>query len=456
MTETPKLILPMVALGQANGEITHNDALTLIDAMLHLAVEEPPTNTPPGSPVDGQVWITGAAPTGVWDGEANKVAVYYAGWRFIPLFAGLQVWDKSLNIMQVWNGSAWQTDSFGAPLAIADGGTGATTASGARTNLGVAIGTNVQAYSAQLDALAAFATNAIVVRTGSNTFAGRTLVAGSAKLVVTNGDGGAGNPSIEFGSVASTDLSDTAQIRRTTDADLPIADGGTGQSTAAAAFDALAPTTTDGDLIIRSGGANVRLAKGSSGHILQPNDSTGLPEWSLRQPAYFVRDSWIGGTGDRGMSSAALTLTSGTLHLSLLLPLYKGQTITNLLFITGTTAAGTPTHSWMTLHDSSRVKVAETADMLTAAIAASTLHTYSLTSPYVVPTTGLYYVGICVIATTPCNVALNGGTSAGKTVSGIAPILGGTSDSGLTGGVPALNPASAIAPTPQQLLFGLS
>ena len=45
-------------------------------------------------------------------------------------------------------------------LAVGDGGTGATTASGARTALGLAIGTNVQAYDADLDTLSGMQTGA--------------------------------------------------------------------------------------------------------------------------------------------------------------------------------------------------------------------------------------------------------------------------------------------------------
>jgi hypothetical protein len=58
---------------------------------------------------------------------------------------------------------------------------------------------------------------------------------------------------------------------------LPIANGGTGQATATAGFDALAPTTTRGDLIYRGASNNVRLGIGSANNILATNGTD--PSW---------------------------------------------------------------------------------------------------------------------------------------------------------------------------------
>lgn len=49
---------------------------------------------------------------------------------------------------------------------------------------------------------------------------------------------------------------------------LAIAKGGSGQTTATAAFDALAPTTTTGDVIYFNGTDNIRLAVGATGTVL--------------------------------------------------------------------------------------------------------------------------------------------------------------------------------------------
>lgn len=65
---------------------------------------------------------------------------------------------------------------------------------------------------------------------------------------------------------------------------LAIGAGGTGQTTKAAAFDALSPMTTGGDLIYGgASGTGTRLANGTAGQILQSNGTTLAPTW-VAQP----------------------------------------------------------------------------------------------------------------------------------------------------------------------------
>lgn len=60
---------------------------------------------------------------------------------------------------------------------------------------------------------------------------------------------------------------------------LPVLNGGTGQTTAGAAFNALSPVTTAGDLIIGNGtNSSTRLAIGTNGYVLTSNGSTAA--WS--------------------------------------------------------------------------------------------------------------------------------------------------------------------------------
>jgi len=80
---TPRFALPYLAVAQAQKEVTHNEALTLVDALIHAAVEAGPQNDPPTDPAPGQCWLVGAAASGDWAGQAAAIALWtVAGWRF--------------------------------------------------------------------------------------------------------------------------------------------------------------------------------------------------------------------------------------------------------------------------------------------------------------------------------------------------------------------------------------
>jgi hypothetical protein len=132
-------------------------------------------------------------------------------------------------------------------------------------------------------------------------------------------------------------------------------------------------------------------------------------------------------------------LTSGTLRLTAVwLP--KGTVVTNLTYLCGT-AATTLTNRWFALFDASRVLLRTTADN-TATWSAGSALTLALSSTYTVPADGLYYVGICEVATTP--TALRGIASSTGAGIAIAPILNGDSTAALTNAASTPSTAAAI------------
>ena len=106
------------------------------------------------------------------------------------------------------------------------------------------------------------------------------------------------------GTLSGVDL--TTQVTGT----LPIANGGTGQTSQTAAFDALAPTTTKGDLIVNDGSDNIRLAVGTNNYVLTA-DSTQASgvKWAAVAAGTTVSDDT---TTNASYYPTFATATSGT------------------------------------------------------------------------------------------------------------------------------------------------
>jgi hypothetical protein len=88
-------------------------------------------------------------------------------------------------------------------LAIEDGGTGSSTASGARTNLGLIIGTDVQAYDAALASIAGItvASGEFIYAIASDTYAAATITA-AGRAILDDADASAQRTTLGLGSLA--------------------------------------------------------------------------------------------------------------------------------------------------------------------------------------------------------------------------------------------------------------
>jgi hypothetical protein len=124
-------------------------------------------------------------------------------------------------------------------------------------------------------------------------------------------------------------------------------------------------------------------------------------------------------------------------------PIYlqAGDTVTNLTFISGATAAGTPTNYWFALYSNAATPalLGQTADQTTTAWAADTTKTLALAAPVKILVSGIYYAAVMVKATTVPSLV---GTLAAK------PVITGESNLAQSSGSALVATAPATIATP--------
>lgn len=105
---TVRLALPLLAAGQAQKEVTHNEALVRLDGLLHGALESRTLNTPPSAPQQGQMWLVQSNPSAAWAGQAGKLALWTeGGWRFSLPTAGTLLWSRPDQFFGWFDGTVW-------------------------------------------------------------------------------------------------------------------------------------------------------------------------------------------------------------------------------------------------------------------------------------------------------------------------------------------------------------
>jgi hypothetical protein len=160
-------------------------------------------------------------------------------------------------------------------------------------------------------------------------------VGSSGAFVTTSGSGASGSWNINAATVTNGvytngSYADPAWITSLSATKLtgsiPISAGGTGQSAKDAAFNALAPTTTKGDIIANSGTTNIRVPVGTDGQILIADSTqTSGVKWGsvtgagtvtsvgITPPAFLTASSAITSSGNISLTynGTAIPVTSG-------------------------------------------------------------------------------------------------------------------------------------------------
>jgi putative cofactor-binding repeat protein len=279
------------------------------------------------------------------------------------------------------------------------------------------------------------------------TVAGNTVDGTSSNFALFVGQGADGTTNATDATISGNTLRAPASsgIRLSTNATSCLVTGNTVRKLSGGASSALSMassatgcTVVTNDFSGNSWSASTAMSVSTAAPVTGPGGMQALPGSNIVDtdltPVPSLEASLIPAgryeTTSRLRCGTSSTPTSGSLYL---VPIWlpKGLVISNLSFTSGGTAATSPTNWWFTLHNSSRVALARTADQTTTAWAANTTKTLAIAqttagsaSSYTTTYSGLHYLGFMVAAGTVPSISGEGTLAA--TLANTSPGFGPT------------------------------
>ena len=108
MEQSDNLALPYMAASQNLKHVTHNEALRMVDALLHLSVLDRDRIEPPASPGAGDRHLIASGATGDWVGKDNQIAAWQMdAWVFYVPQNGWRVWVEAETSLYIWRETEW-------------------------------------------------------------------------------------------------------------------------------------------------------------------------------------------------------------------------------------------------------------------------------------------------------------------------------------------------------------
>lgn len=106
---SPRLHLPHILPAQAQKHVTHNAALSRLEAIVQIAVPRFGETLPPADPAEGALHAIGAGAAGDWAGRDGMLALRSGGaWLYVAPAEGWRAWGAEEAELRVWADGGWQ------------------------------------------------------------------------------------------------------------------------------------------------------------------------------------------------------------------------------------------------------------------------------------------------------------------------------------------------------------